>query len=108
MPQDRKSHRSTRGGTLVIVAVSMVAMMSAMALAIDLGMLYKNRSDAQRTADAAALAGASAYLDVFGAAAVTPARNRAVEYLGSNSVGNELVDTSTSVQAFVLGGVLVD
>jgi hypothetical protein len=108
MKEGRKTHRSRRGGTLVIIAVSLVAMMSAMALAIDMGMLFKNRSDAQRTADAAALAGASAYLDVFGPAAVNPARDRAVEYLGSNKVGNDLVDTSNSVQKFVLGGVLID
>jgi hypothetical protein len=108
MPQDRKTYRSTRGGTLVIVAVSMVAIMSAMALAIDLGMLYKNRSDAQRSADAAALAGASAFLDAFGTDAVDPARNRAVEYLGRNSVGNDLIDTSTSVKTTTMGGGLLD
>ena len=79
---------------MIIVAVSMVALMSAMALAIDLGMLYKNRSDAQRSADAAALAGASAFLDAFGPDAVDPARNRAVEFLGHNSVGNDPIDTS--------------
>src|SRR5688500_19030457 len=99
---------SRRGGIVIMVALCMIAKMSSVALRIDLGMLDQTRSAAQRTAGAAALAGASAYLDVFGAAAVTPARNRAVEYLGSNSVGNELVDTSTSAQAFVLGGVLVD
>ena len=108
MKEGRKTHRSRRGGTLVIIAVSLVAMMSAMALAIDMGMLFKNRSDAQRTADAAALAGASAYKEVFGPAAVTPARNQAVEYLGRNKVGNDLVDTSSSTQTFLLGGVLVD
>ena len=108
MREDRRKYRSTRGGTLIIVAVSMIAIMSGMALAIDLGMLYKNRSDAQRAADASALAGASAYLDVFGPAAVTPARNRAVEYLGINNVGNELIDVSSSNQTFALGGVLVD
>ena len=108
MQEGRKTYPSRRGGTLIIVAVSLVAVMSAMALAIDLGMLYKNRSDAQRTADAAALAGASAYLEVFGPEAVTPARDRAVEYLGSNSVGNDLIDTSSSNQSFKLGGVLVD
>ncbi len=108
MPQDRRKYRSTRGGTLIIVAVAMVALMSAMALAIDLGMLFKNRSDAQRSADAAALAGASAFLDAFGPAAVDPARNRAVEYLGYNSVGNDPIDVSSSVQTNLLGGVLLD
>ncbi len=82
--------------------------MSAMALAIDLGMLYKNRSDAQRSADAAALAGASAFLDAFGPDAVDPARNRAVEFLGHNTVGNDPIDTSTSVKKNTFGGGLLD
>jgi hypothetical protein len=51
-----------RGATLVMVGVSLVALLSVMALAIDLGMLYVARSEAQRAADAAALGGASALM----------------------------------------------
>jgi hypothetical protein len=49
---------SERGASLVFLGVSLVALLAVMALAIDLGMLYVGRSEAQRAADAAALAGA--------------------------------------------------
>lgn len=47
-----------RGVTMALVALSMVAIISFAALAIDLGSLYEARSEAQRSADAAALAAA--------------------------------------------------
>ena len=108
MRGDGGTNRSRRGGVLVMIAVSLVGLMAAMALAIDLGMLYKHRSDAQRAADAAALAGASSYLEASGVTTVSTARNRAVEYLGSNRVGTEPIDTSGSVQTVTFGGGLVD
>jgi hypothetical protein len=56
--------RNERGASLAFVAVTILGMLSVMALAIDLGMLYKTRGEAQRAADAAALAGASAFIDL--------------------------------------------
>ena len=53
--------RGERGATLVFVAISLAALLGVMALAIDLSMLYVGRSEAQRAADAAALAGATAF-----------------------------------------------
>ena len=50
-----------RGATLVFVALALITLLGVMALAIDLGILYVARNQAQRAADAAALAGA----DVF-------------------------------------------
>lgn len=50
--------RNSRGASIVLVAITMVGMMSAVALAIDVGMLLTARTEAQRAADAAALAGA--------------------------------------------------
>lgn len=47
-----------RGVTMALVALSMVAIISFAALAIDLGSLYEAKSEAQRSADAAALAAA--------------------------------------------------
>jgi hypothetical protein len=47
-----------RGVTMALVALSMVAIISFAALAIDLGTLYEARAEAQRSADAAALAAA--------------------------------------------------
>lgn len=46
------------GATLVLVALLLAALMSVVALAVDVGMLMTARSEAQRTADAAALAAA--------------------------------------------------
>jgi len=54
-------HRGERGVTLFLLGLSLAALLGVMALAIDLGILYVARGEAQRTADAAALAGA----DVF-------------------------------------------
>lgn len=55
------SDRTQRGATLVLVAVCLVALTGVGAVVIDLGMLLKARSDAQRAAEAGALAGASAF-----------------------------------------------
>lgn len=49
-----------RGAILLILAVSMVFILGMAGLAIDLASLYVGRSEAQRAADAAALAGARA------------------------------------------------
>jgi hypothetical protein len=59
--RDRRgfAHRTReRGVTMALVALSMVAIISFAALAIDLGSLYEAKSEAQRSADAAALAAA--------------------------------------------------
>lgn len=51
-----------RGAAMVIVAGSMIAMISAVALAIDVGMLTVARTESQQVADGAALAGAGALI----------------------------------------------
>jgi hypothetical protein len=50
------------GGTLAMVGVCLILFLSVAALAVDLGMLFDSRTEAQRTADAAALAGAAAFM----------------------------------------------
>lgn len=50
-----------RGSALVFFAFFILFLMGAAALAIDLGMLYVARNEAQRSADAAALAGANVF-----------------------------------------------
>src|SRR5579864_5116037 len=52
------SRRHERGVTIVLVALAMVAIISVAALSIDVITLYLAREEAQRTADAAALAAA--------------------------------------------------
>src|SRR5581483_7405405 len=51
-----------RGAAAVLVAVALAALLAMAALAVDVGMLLKVRSDAQRAADAAALAGAQEFM----------------------------------------------
>ena len=52
------SRSRERGVTLALVAVAMLAIISMAALSIDIGTLYEAKAEAQRSADAAALAAA--------------------------------------------------
>lgn len=52
-----------RGQTIILVAVSLVSLLAMAALAIDVVTLYVARGEMQRAADAAALAGAKAFVD---------------------------------------------
>jgi Putative Flp pilus-assembly TadE/G-like len=52
-----------RGQTIILVAISLVTLLAMAALAIDIATLYAARSETQRAADAAALAGAKAIAD---------------------------------------------
>jgi hypothetical protein len=84
--------RQREGQTLAVVAVMMVALLALLSLGIDMGMAYTARAEAQRVADAAALAGASAFLDFVNPAdAVGTARQRAEEYAELNFVRNRRV-----------------
>src|SRR5215216_5937213 len=83
-----------RGATITIVALSTAAILAMGAITVDMGMLYKMRVDAQRTADAAALAGASAYLEYPAVQARDSAYFRAWRYIAANYVGGRGIDTS--------------
>jgi len=54
---------SNRGQVLVILALGIVVLLGMAALAIDVGFIYTVRNELQRSADAGALAGASAFKD---------------------------------------------
>lgn len=73
---------------LVMVALCMLTLLGVMALAVDVGLIYNTRGEAQRAADAAALAGASALLD--GGAIAANAVARAQTY----GTGNQIQHTS--------------
>ena len=77
-----------RGATLVLVAVLLLGLIAVPALVIDLGALFTARAEAQRAADAAALAGASAFVDHPVGVAAPFAEARAIEYAGLNQVRN--------------------
>jgi Flp pilus assembly protein TadG len=73
-----------RGAAFILVAISMVAVISAAALAIDVGLLVTARTESQRAAESAALAGAG-WL-ITDATDETGARARAKEYALLNKV----------------------
>src|SRR5437870_3843332 len=59
----RPGQEQQRGQTILLVAFSLVVILGMAALAIDVVTLYTARSEAQRSADAAALAGAKMLVD---------------------------------------------
>ena len=90
MNMGRRERLRRRGASLVLAVMAMVTLGAVAAVAIDLGMLYKARSDAQRAAESAALAGASAFVD-FSAVdpeALDSADARARRFAESNAILN--------------------
>ena len=53
--------QNEQGATLMFVALMLISFISIFALAVDVGLWLNTRSEAQRTADAAALAGAGIF-----------------------------------------------
>ena len=91
-----------RGATLVLMAVLSAVLVAMLALAIDLGMLYDTRGEAQRAADAAALAGVSAFINVLPPSSpFVVAHDRAMDYAGQNTMRGTPIDTTTEVTAVV-------
>lgn len=84
MPTPRRVLKDERGASIVIIAICMLALLSAVALAIDVGMLLNARSEAQRAADSAALAGAGSLITVPDDQ--TRARNIAIQFGEMNTV----------------------
>ena len=78
-----------RGSVTVMVALTVTGLIAMFALAIDLAALFDARSEAQRAADAAALAGASAFLEYQQDYARSVAVDRAIELATSNEIRSE-------------------
>lgn len=90
-----KMLRDEQGGVLAFTAVTMVVILAIAALCIDLAMAYTARGEAQRVADASALAGASVWLDAPPVAdTVGEANARAMAFATQNVVRNLAVDPS--------------
>src|SRR6476661_3879088 len=96
MREERKG-LGRRGATAVVVASSIAELLGMAALAVDVGMLMKVRADAQRTADAAALAGAQDFLTGKPQDVKQAALRHALDYAAANYVGWKYVDTSASI-----------
>jgi Putative Flp pilus-assembly TadE/G-like len=85
---------SRRGATLALMSVFLFGMLALAALAIDMSMLRDARGEAQRAADAIALAGASAFLEPEGVPAqVDSARARALRFAQKNRIRADSLDT---------------
>ncbi len=85
-----QAFRDDRGSVMVVVALAMTALLSMVALAVDLGMLFTARGEAQRVADAAALAGAGSFLQDWDTPdAEDAARDEAIAYGALNTVRAE-------------------
>jgi Putative Flp pilus-assembly TadE/G-like len=98
------------GATLYIIAVAMVGMLGVSALAIDMVSFYLARAEAQRAADAAALAGAKVFVDstctsagggcVSGGPQETAARQQAKDVAGQNTIAGQTVSLQDSDVTF--------
>ncbi|MDX1646592.1 MAG: pilus assembly protein TadG-related protein [Longimicrobiales bacterium] len=97
-----KTFRNERGGTLVMVALSLFLILGMAALAVDLAAAFAWRAAAQKIADASALAGGSAFLDLPLDVAEQPARDRAYDYALAHAIRGERIDSSeVTVQVLV-------
>ena len=84
--------RGEQGATLVLVALVLVGLLGMAALAIDIGMLFTARTESQRTADSAALAGAGEYIEQYFLSSSNSddaIRQEAKDYAAPNVVRNE-------------------
>lgn len=102
--QNRSAYGNERGATLYIVALSLVVVLAVAALAIDLVALYVARNQAQRAADAAALAGASVFVTQgctslggcsAGGPQEAPATTQAIAVASQNLVFGQAPSSST-------------
>ena len=95
---DRRLHRrlavalaaDERGATAAFVAVAMLMLLGMVALAVDVGMLVGARTDSQRVADSAALAGAASFITAPDDA--DRPRTWAIEYASKNRVHKTIAD----------------
>jgi hypothetical protein len=76
--------RNRRGVALAFVALLLFVFLGLAGLAVDMGMLYGARTEAQRAADSGALAGASMLFDNPTNAAL--ARSTAIDWAGRNRI----------------------
>jgi Flp pilus assembly protein TadG len=79
-----------RGATAALVAVSILMMLGMVSLAVDMGMLLGARTDSQRVADAAALAGAASFITAPDDA--DRPRQWAIDYASRNRVHATIAD----------------
>jgi hypothetical protein len=102
-PVKREVLKNRPGAVMPIVAICLVMLVGCAAIAIDIGLLFDSRAEAQRAADSAALAGASAifhYRDLSQAARRDTAILRAVDFAGRNRVRGQAVEPAEVTVTF--------
>ncbi|RMF84694.1 MAG: hypothetical protein D6744_02585, partial [Planctomycetota bacterium] len=92
--------RCRQAAVAVYVAISLTFVMAMAALAVDMGALYTAKSELQRAADAAALAGASQLITGGGVDASVAVTDAAQEVTANNPVlaHTTVLDTNTDVE----------
>ncbi|MDA0658418.1 MAG: pilus assembly protein TadG-related protein [Planctomycetota bacterium] len=83
-------HHSRRGSVLVLGVILMMAAMAVVALSVDIGYVQSVRTQMQRSADAAALAGANVLLDDLVMEAEQQSRAAVVNESATFSYANEV------------------
>ena len=101
----QRTVRDEAGMSLIFVGMGMMAFLSACMLAIDVGMLMTARNQAQNSADAGALAGATAlYYDNFDDRSSTgPAKTSAITTGQANQVMGAVVSLTPADVEFLIG-----
>ena len=106
----RRRAAQESGATLVLVAIALVMMLGLAALSIDVAVLYATRMEAQKAADAAALAGAKQYVTSgytvgqMGEEVCPLAQADAAVVAATNTVGGSPAVVSTSSCDFSIAG----
>lgn len=97
--------RDERGAITIMTALGMTVLLGSAAIAIDLGHMMNVRTESQRVADLAALAGAAAFVDApAGSSVSTVARAWAINWAAQNTINGvnvTLVPTDIDVNTVV-------
>jgi Flp pilus assembly protein TadG len=95
-----KRAKHENGQALILIVLSIVALVAITGLAVDGGIVYASRRQAQNAADSAAMAGALARIQAIegGVPFATPMTNAALERAASNGYDND--GTNNTVQVF--------
>lgn len=102
----RRLRRREQGQTIALVAVSIVSILAIAALAIDVVTLYSARGEAQRAADAVALAGAKAFVDSGITSYLATSPNLPAVQALATSMANGYIDAT--LQANKISGKVPD
>ena len=109
MTPRKDNTRDERGVAIMYVAVFLLSSLWLVSLAIDMGKLMTTKTELQKAADSAALAGASAIDPATGTLTQATARTRAVVAGGANTALREtaepvVIDPNADVDFPVIGG----